>query len=92
MLHSLEEWLKYTVQESLNNPEATKLLELLLKKYKITGQTYLLKSSINQLSRKLKDLKIRDSAIEYLSLLDEVKVINIGDKEYVVLNPKYKLN
>ena len=36
--------------------------------------------------------KIRDSAIEYLSLLDEVKVINIGDKEYVVLNPKYKLN
>lgn len=92
VLHSLEEWLKYTVQESLHNPEATKLLELLLKKYKITGKTYLLKSSINQLSRKLKDLNIRDSAIEYLSLLDDVKVINIDDKEYVVLNPKYTLN
>jgi hypothetical protein len=67
VLHSLEEWLKYSVKEPLNNPEATNLLELLLKKYKATGKSYLLKSSINQLTRKLKDLDTRDAAIEYLS-------------------------
>lgn len=85
ILHSLNEWLNYD-QKHVTVSNSENILNWLIREFK-NGREKVLKSSLNQNIRSIKNARVRDEALQPLFDSYNVFLQKVDGKEYVVLSP-----